>query len=131
MNNLAAVFIIVLLSFVCSLSIFRYILPTTEMMMIMPLILIGVNIVLHFIYAARRRVSLAALPAAWASCIGPLYIYCYSIEHYRLNEKRFAFLVLLFVMWAPVLAASLITSAIGYCVRRYGVSKSGGPSNNG
>lgn len=55
MKDLATVFIVVLLTFICSLAIFRYILLIAEMIIIIPLVLIGVNTVLHIKYAACFR----------------------------------------------------------------------------
>lgn len=115
MKDSAISFVAVLLTFICSLTIFAEYAPGAEM--IVPLALIGVNTALHLVYATRRRISLALLPAAWASCVAPLYIYCYSIDHYSLYDKRFAFIVLGVIALAPVFAVSLLTSIVSGFMR--------------
>lgn len=125
MKDLATVFIVVLLTFICSLAIFRYILLIAEMIIIIPLVLIGVNTVLHIKYAARGRISLALLPVAWAFCIAPLYICCYIAANSRASEKTIAFLVLSFVALAPVFMVSLLTSAVSRWRKRAAAKRAG------
>lgn len=117
MKDSATAFIAVLLAFIYSLGIFKYILPYSELM-VLPVLLIGVNTVLHIIYASRGRISLALLPAAWAVCIAPLYIYCQTLANSRVSERSLVFLVLGFAVLAPVFTVSLLTSLVSRFRRR-------------
>lgn len=137
MKDLATVFIVVLLTFICSLAIFtgNARLPAA-VIMIPPVILIqpllaGVNTALHLIYAARGRIRLAALPVMWASCIVPLYIYCYCINMFGgLLGLGFTFIVYGLFTVLPVFVISSLTSAVSYYRRVDRMSNPGSPSDN-
>lgn len=114
MKNLAKAFIIVLLVFTGSLAILATRPQGLEaLIIVLALALILVNFVLHLALAARGKLPAAALPAAWACCIAPLYIYSYHIENNPgYFGRTFLFLALGVLLLLPVFAVSLLTAVV-------------------
>lgn len=113
-NFLTALFAIAL-TYICSLAI---VVSANAPGPIIPAALaqIFVNSVLHTQLCAKGRIHLAALPASWALCVVPLYIYSFHIDRYSgFFGGGFTFQVLGFFTLLPVFAVSLLTSAVsGY-----------------
>lgn len=114
MKNLAKAFIIVLLVFTGSLAALasRPSAPEALMILLVP-VQILVNFALHLALVSRGKLHIAALPAAWACCIVPLYVYSYYIEsNPGYLGRSFLFAALGVLMLLPVFAVSLLTSVI-------------------
>lgn len=116
MKNLAKAFIVVLLVFVGSLAAMAYRPEAPEALLVLLVLLqILVNTVLHLALVARGKLHIAALPAAWAVCIVPLYIFSYHIaSNPGYLGRNFLFVALVVLAWLPVFAASLFTSVISH-----------------
>lgn len=80
---------------------------------------VAVNTILHYSFCGKGAVAPFALPLMWASCILPLYIYCFHVTNSfsSLADRKFLFTLLGRGTLLPVLVLSTLTAA-GYYVRR-------------
>lgn len=114
MKSMLATFIIVFITFIGSLAALASRPQAPEALLILAVLAqILVNSALHLALVSRRKLHFAVLPAAWALCIVPLYIYSYHIEsNPGFLGRNFLFVILGLFMLLPVFAVSLLTSIV-------------------
>lgn len=130
MKDFLTALIVVVFTYICSLTI---VIQAGVPGSIIPVALaqIFVNSALHSQLCAKGRISAAALPAAWALCVIPLYIYSFHIDRFSgFFGRDFTFMVLGFFTLLPIFAVSALTSAVSCYRRGRAASKQESPLDN-
>lgn len=116
MRNFLAILIVLL---VYATSLFLLFVTAPEMIHIAVIAEIFLNFVLHFVWCAKNKISLATLPSAWALCIIPLYMFAFHfpwVDDFPIPDS-YIFMLFGGVTVLPILIISSLTSAFSYYMR--------------
>lgn len=80
---------------------------------------VAVNTILHYSFCGKGEVASFALPLMWASCVLPLYVYCFHVTNNFSSpaDRKFLFVLLGRGTLLPILVISTLTTA-GYYLTR-------------
>lgn len=108
---------IVIVQMVYTISLF---VVAPELIHITVIAEIFLNFVLHFMWCTKYKIHLATLPAAWALCVIPLYLFAFCfpwLDDFPPIPGSYIFMLFGGITILPIFIVSLLTSAISFYMR--------------